>query len=167
MPAHQPRGILAHSSLQNSLNSGMLVGFFAWTACFRSFHSISIGLRSGLWLGHSKTLTFFCANHSLAEQFVCLGSLSYCMTHFLLSFSSQTDTLTFSCGICWYNSELIAPSMKAAVLLRRQQSRPKPVLQGLLKAWVLEDPHPQIFKCLPMFQIVFLNVHVSGIPLIN
>ena len=94
----------------------MLVGFFAWTACFRSFHSISIGLRSGLWLCHSKTLSFFCFNHSLVEWLVCSELLSYCMIHFLLSFSSQRDTLTFSYRhfpICWYNSELIAPSMIA------------------------------------------------------
>ncbi len=39
------------------------------------------------------------------------------------------------------------------------------VLQGLLKAWVLKDPQPQIFKCLPAFQMVFLNVDSIWNPL--
>ncbi len=51
-------GILAHSSWQNCCNSATLEGFRAWTAFLRSCHSISIGFRSGLWLGHSKSLHF-------------------------------------------------------------------------------------------------------------
>ena len=39
--------------------------------------------------------------------------------------------------------------------------------EGLLKAWALKDPLPQIFKCLPMFQMAFLNVDVSVIPLMS
>uniref|UniRef100_A0A673FRQ1 Anoctamin n=1 Tax=Sinocyclocheilus rhinocerous TaxID=307959 RepID=A0A673FRQ1_9TELE len=37
------------------------------------------------------------------------------MTHFLLRLSSQTDDLTFSFRICWYNSEFIVPSMKTSL----------------------------------------------------
>lgn len=36
------------------------------------------------------------------------GSLSYCMTHFLLKFSSQAHVLTFSLRNRWWNSEFIA-----------------------------------------------------------
>ena len=62
-------------------------------------------------LSHSKTWTLFCCNHALVEQLVCLLSLSFFMSDFLLTSRSWTDTLTFSCRICWYNSELIALSM--------------------------------------------------------
>ncbi len=56
--SHRCRGILAHSSLQNFFNSAILEGFQTWKDCLRSCHSISIGFKSGLWLGHSKTLIF-------------------------------------------------------------------------------------------------------------
>ena len=104
-PVHQSGGILAHSSIKNRLNLGMLVGLLAWTARFRSFHSISIGLWSGLWLVCSETLICSCFNHSLVVQFVCLWLLS-----------CWTDTLIFSCIICWYNSDFIAPLMITSCL---------------------------------------------------
>ena len=47
-------GILAHSFLQNCCYSVTLEGF--WAAFLRSCHSISIGFRSELWLGHSSGL---------------------------------------------------------------------------------------------------------------
>ncbi len=43
--------------------------------------------------------------------------------------------------------------------------REERVLQALLKAWLLKYPHPVLLKCLPMFQMVFLNVDVSGFPI--
>lgn len=36
----------------------------------------SFRFRSGLWLGHAKTLTFFWLSHSLANLDVCFGSLA-------------------------------------------------------------------------------------------
>ena len=57
--SHHCGGILTHSSLQNCFNSAILEGFLAWTARLRSHHSISIGFKSRLWLGHSKTLILF------------------------------------------------------------------------------------------------------------
>jgi len=48
---------------------------------------------------HSKMQNLFCFIQSVVDVLVCLGSSSCCMIHFLLSFSSQTDVLTFSCGI--------------------------------------------------------------------
>ena len=50
---------------------------FRWcTAIFKSYHRFSIGLRSGIWLGHSKTFRCFPINHSSVALTVCLGSLS-------------------------------------------------------------------------------------------
>ncbi len=57
--SHCCGGILATSSLQNCFNSVTLKGFRAWNNCLRSCHSISIGFKSRLWLGHSKTLIDF------------------------------------------------------------------------------------------------------------
>ncbi len=89
-----------------------VVGLPPMNCLLRSFHNILIGLRSGLWLGHSITLAFFFFNHSLVTQLVCLGSLSCCVAHFLLRLGSRTDVLTFSFRTC-YNSEFIVPSMMA------------------------------------------------------
>ncbi len=47
--------------------------------CLRSCHSISIGFKSGLWLGYSKTLILFFLSHSEVELLVSLGSLSCCI----------------------------------------------------------------------------------------
>ena len=78
--SHCCGGILAHSSLQNCFNSVTLEGFRAWTAFLRSCHSISIGFRSGLWLGHSKVFILFFFSHSEVDLLVCFGSLSCCRT---------------------------------------------------------------------------------------
>ncbi len=65
------------------------VGGFPPMNCLRrSFRNILIGLRSGLWLSHSKTLTLFFFNQSLVEWLVCLGLLSCCMTPILLRLCS-------------------------------------------------------------------------------
>ncbi len=47
--------------------------------CFGTFNSLqrfSMGLRSGDWLGHSRTLKCFLRSHSFVARAVCLGSLS-------------------------------------------------------------------------------------------
>lgn len=91
-PVHQSGGIFARSPVQNKPCSWVMLGVLASAACFRSFHNISIGLRSRLGLGYSNTLSF-------------------CMTHFALRFCSWTDVMTFSFRIYCYNSEFIAPLM--------------------------------------------------------
>ena len=50
-------GIFAHSSRKNCSSSFKLNGFCWCTAICKSYHWFLIGLRSGLWLGHSKTFT--------------------------------------------------------------------------------------------------------------
>lgn len=73
--------------LTNCFNSVMLVGLFAWTALFRLFQHIYIGLRSGV----GQKVNFFCFNHSLVDWLLCLGSLSCLMSHFLLGFNLWMD----------------------------------------------------------------------------
>ncbi len=99
--SHRCEGILAHSSLQNCFNTGTLESFRAWMDCLRSCHSISIGFKSWLWLGHSKTLILFFLSHSEVDLLVCLGSLSCCINQVRLSLRSQTDGWTFSFRIFW------------------------------------------------------------------
>ncbi len=71
--SHRCGGISAHSSLQNCFNSATLEGFWAWMDCLRSCHIISIGFKSRLWLGHSKTLILFFLSHSEVDLLVCFG----------------------------------------------------------------------------------------------
>ncbi len=47
---------------------------------FSSLHRFSMGLRSGDWLGHSRTLMCFFLSHSFAAL-LCFGSLSCWNTH--------------------------------------------------------------------------------------
>ena len=46
------------------------------TALWRSHHSISVRLRSGLWQDHCNTLILFFFTHSVVDLLLCLGSLS-------------------------------------------------------------------------------------------
>ncbi len=46
------------------------------TRTFSSLHIFSVGLRSGDWLGHSRTLMCFFLSHSFVALAVCFGSLS-------------------------------------------------------------------------------------------
>uniref|UniRef100_A0A674F8T3 Pyruvate dehydrogenase phosphatase regulatory subunit n=1 Tax=Salmo trutta TaxID=8032 RepID=A0A674F8T3_SALTR len=46
------------------------------TRTFNSLQRFSMGLRSGDWLGHSRTLKCFLRSHSFVARAVCLGSLS-------------------------------------------------------------------------------------------
>lgn len=73
----------------------MFVDFRTWTACFKTFHSNSKGLGSGLLLSISQKKYFFCFNHCLVEWL-----------YFLLSFRSQMNTFSFSCWICRIHSSI-------------------------------------------------------------
>ncbi len=74
--AHLDLGIFRHSSLQIPSSSVRLDGDHRWTAIFRSLQRFSIGLKSGLWLGHSRTFTELSLSHSSVALVVCLGTLS-------------------------------------------------------------------------------------------
>lgn len=51
-------GILIHSSSHNCFSWAIFLEGLVWTALLRSSHTILIGLRYGLWLGHSKRQIF-------------------------------------------------------------------------------------------------------------
>ncbi len=75
------RGILSHSSLQILSKSLRFGGWRLATRTFSSLHRFSMGLRSGDWLGHSRTLMCFFLSHSFVALAVCFGSLSCWNTH--------------------------------------------------------------------------------------
>ena len=57
--AHLCLGSFSHNSLQIPSSSVRLDGERCCTAIFRSLQRCSIGFKSGLWLGHSRTLRLF------------------------------------------------------------------------------------------------------------
>ncbi len=60
---------------------------------FSSLHRFSMGLRSGDWLGHSKTLMCFFLSHSFIALAVCFGSLSCWNTHLRPIFNALALTV--------------------------------------------------------------------------
>ena len=73
---HLYLGSFLHSSLQILSSSVRLDGERCCTAIFRSLQRCSIGLKSGLWLSHSRTFRDLFRSHSCVVLAVCLGSLS-------------------------------------------------------------------------------------------
>ncbi len=69
-------GILCQSSLQILSSSVRLDGKRWWTAIFSLSRDAQLGFKSGLWLGHSRTVTELLWSHSFVILAVCLGSLS-------------------------------------------------------------------------------------------
>ncbi len=62
--------------MQISSRAVMFWGCRWATRTFNSLQRFSMGLRSGDWLGHSRTLKCFLRSHSFVARAVCLGSLS-------------------------------------------------------------------------------------------
>ena len=83
----------AHSSLQNCFSS-FKFRFRLCTAIFKSFYRFSAGLRSGLWLGHSRTFHCFSLNHWSDALAVCLVSLSCWKVNFPVPVSKLWQTQT-------------------------------------------------------------------------
>ena len=82
---------------------------------WQSFHRFSVGFKSGLLLGHSRTFTFLFRSHSSVALAVCFGSLSCWnvnLRHSLRSFA------LFSSRICLYLAPLIIPFIFASVTVR-------------------------------------------------
>ncbi len=88
----------SHLDLGILSSSVRLDGKHWWTAIFRSLQRCSIGFKSGLLLGHSRTVTELLWSHSFVILAVCLGSLS-----------------------CWKVN--LRPSLRSWALWRRFSSR--------------------------------------------
>ncbi len=110
--------ILAHSSMQISSRAVMFWGCRWATRTFNSLQRFSMGLRSGDWLGHSRTLKCFLRSHSFVARAVCLGSLSCWKTQPRFIFNALADGRRFSLKISRY--------MAPFILSFTQISRPGP-----------------------------------------
>ncbi len=108
--SHLDLGILCHSSLQILSSSVRLDGKRWWTAIFRSLQRCSIGFKSGLWLGHSRTVTELLWSHSFVILAVlCLGSLSCWKVNLRPSLRSWALWRRFSSRISLYLAAFIFP----------------------------------------------------------
>ena len=82
-----------YSSWQNYLSSAIVFGHLMCMTLFKSFHSLSLGLRSGLWLGHSKRWILFFWSHSVVDLLWCFGSLFCCIIQLQLTFRHSHNFL--------------------------------------------------------------------------
>ena len=73
--AHLDLGIFSRS-LQIFSSSVRLDEEWWWATLFKSFSWFSMGFKSGLWLGHTRTFTFMFWSHSRIALAVCLESVS-------------------------------------------------------------------------------------------
>ncbi len=113
--SHLDLGILCHSSLQILSSSVRLDGKRWWTAIFRSLQRCSIGFKSGLWLGHSRTVTELLWSHSFVILAVCLGSLSCWKVNLRPSLRSWALWRRFSSRISLYLAAFIFPSIATSL----------------------------------------------------
>ena len=107
--AHLATGIFAHFSRHTCSSSFKSDGFCWCRAIFKSYHQFSIGLRTGLWLGHSKTFKCFPLNHSSVALAVCLGSMSCWKVNLRHNLKSLEDWNRFPSGISLYLAPSIIP----------------------------------------------------------
>ncbi len=130
--SHLDLGILCHSSLQILSSSVRLDGKRWWTAIFRSLQRCSIGFKSGLWLGHSRTVTELLWSHSFVILAVCLGSLSCWKVNLRPSLRSWALWRRFSSRISLYLAAFIFPSIAT--------SRPVPAAEKHPHSMMLPPP---------------------------
>ncbi len=103
--------------------------------CFGTFNSLqrfSMGLRSGDWQGHSRTLKCFLRSHSFVARAVCLGSLSCWKTQPRFIFNALADGRRFSLNISRY--------MAPFVLSFTQISRPGPFAEKQPQSMMFPPP---------------------------
>ncbi len=130
--SHLDLGILCHSSLQILSSSVRLDGKHWWTAIFRSLQRCSIGFKSGLWLGHSRTVTELLWSHSFFILAVCLGSLSCWKVNLRPSLRSWVLWRRFSSRISLYLAAFIFPFIAT--------SRPVPAAEKHPHSMMLPPP---------------------------
>ncbi len=91
-----------------------------------------MGLRSGDWLGHSRTLMCFFLSHSFVALAVFFGSLSCWKTHPPPIFSVLAEGRRFSSNILQYMAPSIGPSV--------QWSRPIPLAEKQPRSMMFPPP---------------------------
>ncbi len=118
--------------MQISSRAVMFWGCRWATRTFNSLQRFSMGLRSGDWLGHSRTLKYFLRSHSFVARAVCLGSLSCWKTQPCFIFNALADGRRFSIKISRY--------MAPFILSFTQISRPGPFAEKQPQSMMFPPP---------------------------
>ncbi len=118
--------------MQISSRAVMFWGCRWATRTFNSLQRCSMGLRSGDWLGHSRTLKCFLRSHSFVARAVCLGSLSCWKTQPRFIFNALADGRRFSLKISRY--------MAPFILSFTQISRPGPFAEKQPQSMMFPPP---------------------------
>ncbi len=118
--------------MQISSRAVMFWGCRWATQTFNSLQRFSMGLRSGDWLGHSRTLKCFLRSHSFVARAVCLGSLSCWKTQPRFIFNALADGRRFSLKISRY--------MAPFILSFTQISRPGPFAEKQPQSMMFPPP---------------------------
>ncbi len=118
--------------MQISSRAVMFCGCRWATQTFNSLQRFSMGLRSGDWLGHSRTLKCFLRSHSFIARAVCLGSLSCWKTQPRFIFNVLADGRRFSLKISRY--------MAPFILSFTQISRPGPFAEKQPQSMMFPPP---------------------------
>ncbi len=118
--------------MQISSRAVMFWGCRWATRTFNSLQRFSMGLRSGDWLGHSRTLKCFLRSHSFVARAVCLGSLSCWKTQPRFIFNALADGRRFSLKISRY--------MAPFILSFTQISRPGPFAEKQPQSMMFPPP---------------------------
>ncbi len=118
--------------MQISSRAVMFWGCRWATLTFNSLQRFSMGLRSGDWLGHSRTLKCFLRSHSFIARAVCLGSLSCWKTQPRFIFNALADGRRFSLKISQY--------MAPFILSFTQISRPGPFAEKQPQSMMFPPP---------------------------
>ena len=165
---HTVAGILAHSSMQISYRAVMFWGCRRATRTFNSLQRFSMGLRSGDWLGHSRTLKCFLRSHSFVALALCLGSLSCWKTQPRFISIALADGRRFAPKISRY--------MAPFILSCTRTSRPGPFAEKQPQSMMLPPHASQLVWCsldatphslpskhdeLCFYQIVLLCFHLT------
>ncbi len=122
--AHLFLGSFSHSSLQDLSSSIRLDGERRCTAIFRSLQRCSIGFKSGLWLGHSRTFTELSCSHSFVILAVCLASLPYWKVNLRPSLRSRALWSRFSSRMSLYIAAFIFPSILTSLPVPAAEKHP-------------------------------------------
>ncbi len=118
--------------MQSSSRAVMFWGCRWATQTFNSLQRFSMGLRSGDWLGHSRTLKCFLRSHSFVAWAVCLGSLSCWKTQPRFIFNALANGRRFSLKISRY--------MAPFILSFTQISRPGPFAEKQPQSMMFPPP---------------------------
>ena len=105
---HSPTNIFSHSPFKSVNASSTFSWFFSLAFSFSNFQTFSIGFMSGLWAGHSVTVTSSSERNVLTGFAVWHGALSYINTvGWLIAFLKFSTTCFFN--ISFYTVALILP----------------------------------------------------------